>query len=962
MIWNAGQNIILTKQQRQSTYQGFNKYTNEVQNYELNIAGLPNNGIDRNSSLSNSAGSAALAALRLHQTPQINQSSAPLRPPGSIGRINSLNNRSNSLKTYVYHPKGSYTPGQATIPNARRYSSLTSNKAPIPRSPVISHMGSTTSMDGRQPLGVLTESHRYGGNEEADIVITTQTTKVVDGKGRLQSITTKTIKTLPDGSNIIETTARNISRTSSRNNSLRNNSLLTLKHENYNLHKIDETLQDFEYNYELDSNRHLVDGGNLPHDQDLYENSDALNLNVDTSPTNSVSNKSTNQAKPLKSILKTTPTIEQGAFEDDSVNLHSPIELESPKHPYKTLGSPASQPPKFKVPDLRESSKGLKQPGFASPNKESNRSVTSGNSIKFNDNVETIPIYESDFRAPKVSNQELYNKAMQVAMEKVYGQSQLQESSIASPNSGDFAGDKLSQKVIAKKDKQDKLLSILGHSGVNDNYIYENHHRDFKLHSLRDGEPVKESTHKERAKLEKKKRKEYEKLQKEQEKQKALDLKRQQKLEADSKKQAENDTKKVNNKRSLFRRRKKDTDPTTIASDLSSNASTTGPTYNYLSPLEEPKVVQNEVQSETFINPPLTQNSQVIQEGLSKPLKSLQDRNVESVQPNATIQPNDTIQPDEPVRPDERVLNNVHGNELVTVVEDSTIHSKKNENVSTALEDKLLSNVQLDPTSNDPDGHVVESSILRPVLNEIGSDSAEDPGLISDLDEYEDVLNTTLSVTESNLGANQIVESSHPLDGNSIASAEYLKDAVGVLSPEKVHVESDVKIIPDESVVPAKVTEDLNKQNLSNLIISDKEDVNDTLPQPLIPELNASSRFSADLSAAIKRIADSEEETSVSPPGAEIMTQKPPNKEELISKQNAQVTESRSYGHNRTSSEGLISHFTLSTTNDQPETTHQIPDDVYKEKIVTSSKPKKLKQSKFKEKILKYFVNSYDRK
>lgn len=135
---------LFGSRKRQSN-QGFRKYNNELYDYQSaqqsqqNIAGIPNNGIDRNASITNSAGSAALAALRLHQNSQpLQQTSAnrsnSLRTNSlsAVNRANSLSNRStsnraNSLRTYSYHPKGSYTPGQATIPNARRFSSLNSN-------------------------------------------------------------------------------------------------------------------------------------------------------------------------------------------------------------------------------------------------------------------------------------------------------------------------------------------------------------------------------------------------------------------------------------------------------------------------------------------------------------------------------------------------------------------------------------------------------------------------------------------------------------------------------------------------------------------------------------------------------------------------------------------------------------------------------------------------------------------
>lgn len=77
-----------------------------------------------------SAGQAAAMALRLHSSPQKSQQQQPQQRTAAqtqYARAQSLTSgRSNSMRQYTYNPKPSYVPGNASIPNARRYNSLTS--------------------------------------------------------------------------------------------------------------------------------------------------------------------------------------------------------------------------------------------------------------------------------------------------------------------------------------------------------------------------------------------------------------------------------------------------------------------------------------------------------------------------------------------------------------------------------------------------------------------------------------------------------------------------------------------------------------------------------------------------------------------------------------------------------------------------------------------------------------------
>ena len=76
-----------------------------------------------------SAGQATAMALRLHSSPEITTTTTTT----ADSRSNSICKgtiidfgKINSMRQYTYNPKPSYVPGNASIPNARRYNSLTS--------------------------------------------------------------------------------------------------------------------------------------------------------------------------------------------------------------------------------------------------------------------------------------------------------------------------------------------------------------------------------------------------------------------------------------------------------------------------------------------------------------------------------------------------------------------------------------------------------------------------------------------------------------------------------------------------------------------------------------------------------------------------------------------------------------------------------------------------------------------
>lgn len=550
----------LFSRKKRNDYQGFAKYTEA---YTPPAVQQPRSQSMTNASL------AALAALAMHNK---NDQAAPeqsyypsLQAYQASGRANSLaGNRANSMRSYTYNPKPSYqagpaanrsyslrsnslrgappirsnslsqrpAPAAARAPQVQRASSLTQKPTLIGRT------GSLTRSPLSQRAGSLTGSQRglnslLGFNEEdeefneEDVISTTKTTKVVDSMGRTCSITTETIRTLPDGSNVVETTTKNLSRPTSRSNSFRNNSL-TINHSNanYNLNKIDEDLQDFDYNY-LDQHPSQPPRLNYGHEEPSREsnNSQSLGPAFDapsrskefvqnsapppareqiepaTSPLNSASPR-------LKSILKHSPNVPRPILPPDvsadrlKHNL-SPNEADF-KDAHEQLHDPYSQPQKATVAS----------------------NASGGNSIKFLEQVEEIP-YEAnaqnlaEFSRAESLKQEkekqdsilMYEQAMKVAMERVYGTSEAPALALTPPQtpkehfeSPQAKVDDLADKKVKKDHKREK-----DEGGVSTNYIYENHHKDFALRSLRGEEEPGSSSRKERAKEEKRQKKEEEK-------------------------------------------------------------------------------------------------------------------------------------------------------------------------------------------------------------------------------------------------------------------------------------------------------------------------------------------------------------------------------------------------------------------------------------------------------------------
>lgn len=1096
-----------------------------------------------------------MAALRLHQNSQpIDQPSNRQNiylPPGSnanrsnsIRRSNSINsstNRSNSLRTYSYHPKASYTPGQAGIPNARRYSSLTSSTSlgnfqqaqAVAASTLAQRPKRLSSINSQTSLPKQT-LYEENSEEEGETVVTTQTTKVVDSQGRVTSVTTKTIKTLPDGSNIIETTTKNISRSNSRTNSLRANSLLASQRDpNYNLQKIDEDLQDFEYNYELDNQNHAdhqYPAANRDHqlDPDLQHNADSLRLNTEqpNSPlrneslrNNSLRASSINSGtkklsdsppKPLKSILKNTarPYFDEteerltsnGVENNENVpetlpSDHGPSETPVDNHPYKSIGKPLSEPPKLKVPDvprvqptsqtienrvhspqkslphsptlrqspsmrqsLRTSPNTKQAPVFRSPNthtsppnsKSDMRSLTSPQgSIQFDERVETIPIYDSYSKPKEQDNHDLYSKAMEVAMEKVYGGPKLQNDA-GSGSIPETEG--IPESVIEKKNKQDKKLEIIGHSGINDNYKYENHHKDFAIHSLRDPEnkTLKSVSRKDRAKEEKKQQKEYENQMKQEEKNRKLEMKRQAKEEARMKKEAEKEVKKSSPKRSFFGRRKKDnTDVSTLGSEVSNlsanspsaTANTVSPqqfespanardyAYNsptrnnysipeddVLHPVPEKTIPEQTIPEQTIPEqtiPEIVPEQRAIPEQAEPIPESLPQSKAEESIPLTTpqIEPTIQLEPTEP-EPPVKVRGEPVFMEQEPPVEPEPVFEKKGLDEPEIVLERAEGLEDIPETSGiiaEPEDQVdtgvskvpeleevgTYSGIPIPILNEVTTDSEihDDSALATEDEDYlqspsskrleaEQYYEAKSGASETQAAFESPTKGDH--DGTILQKSETSDSEQGtyqepeVTEPVATEMETKEEPVtsefqPNSNVLASDVS---NKEiperhyNLGDLIKMGKS--NDTTEDSFVPpdahydsDSDVSSRFSSDLNAALRRITDDKGNQILDPSGEPaneeaigngILSNEPKTALDPPSSKSAPVTDSSD------DRSPQPSRSTMATKEEfKPNTIGNFDDTIITNKTdKTKTKTKTKKPSKFKSKILKYFVNNYE--
>ncbi|CAK9441948.1 uncharacterized protein LODBEIA_P57770 [Lodderomyces beijingensis] len=431
---------LFDRRRRETSYQGFSKYAQDINTYHhpTQHAGLPivPSSQQRTQSLTN-AGQAAVAALRLHSSP-VSQSPAAAAAAaaaaakgqakaGAVPRSNSLSMassaRSNSLRQYTYHPQASYTPNTRNAPVARRSNSLTlQSRNSLTRS-------SQLARQKYQQQNNLQEETNEDLEEE-DYVVTTTTTKVVDSQGRTSSITTKTIKTFPDGSNIIETSTKNISRNNSRANSLSSanyNRTNSMSHQiPVKLSQIDEDLQNFDYDYQVDD----VPPANLRLNTDdssqgfttlekihepvsveseakdnarLGEPFDEPQPQPHSRPSQKRASSLTSQNQPPKSILKHS-VVAPEAQQDNQAQVHSPTvqsptaaaaaaaALTSPKpmssatpspqqqqqqqqqhyqHPYKNLSQGTSvqqqQPQQQPVRTLRSPTSPTSKPSIGSP-------------------------------------------------------------------------------------------------------------------------------------------------------------------------------------------------------------------------------------------------------------------------------------------------------------------------------------------------------------------------------------------------------------------------------------------------------------------------------------------------------------------------------------------------------------------------------------------------------------------
>lgn len=996
-------------QRRSESYQGFAKYSEDLNRYlQTGANGLPSQADPHRSlSFTTGAGQAALAALRMHSQPS-NQPVLPVsqHPKTNVRRANSLtaaSGRSNSLQTYTYHPKGSYTPGQATIsPSTQKRHGLLNRLSLIsslqpPRQPRLNSLNSQGSFS--RPYALPEEDEL-----EQDTVVTTRTTKVVDLQGRTQSITTETIRVLPDGSNIIETTTKNVS----RSNSLRTNSLLASPPQaNYNLTKIEEDLQDFDYNYQLDDRqqhqgRTVQQGRNVQQPKELgspiRERPAVLSNELRA---NSITNSIDSTSRPLKSILKKKESAreQQAEIDGDSPDFKDATDTFSDSntnsHPYKNFTKAA--PPKAEVPRLPNTGLGISHAPEKSPvikqlgqavnfsHPPRHEDASSNGSIKFLDKVETIPIYNDQVN-PEVleevkndkrreeeehhRNVELYNRALMVAHEKVFG-NKTSDAAVEndhfsappvnlSPQAGlrKFSLTSNLSSLMENKQKKERRPDDSPQTGVNNSYRYENHHKDFASHSMRDSAGSKLSTRKERAKEEKQALKKKEK-----EKQEAEKL-----LEKELKKQEKEKRKSTKFGGGFFKKRNKEPESSATTQENSS----LGPDSIQANPVDlaipehvgnERTLTQDTIPDSdapllTFIAPtqevPVQASREVFERG-SDPHRLQQ------------VAPRDDPLAVELEGSDLAALNGSHAevtaeNAVPTVssFETGLISPTVPEPVPEAGSEQSSDTIPEAPAETDALNHVKIDSLEPDNLHDAEKHSF--PISVPVLSEItpETTLETETrdSFTEDDFASPVPPESGEfgeisPDEGQRFEEGQRNEDH------QKVALEPDVPLQHDgvspinqqvSDEVPEVVSEDASKVILTDAIppealpVAVPESVpNETLPTLVSGQNGAPVVLTTQLNNVVPVVGA--HETAVLEP------------EEDIKEVNAQPTSSLPLQHRASDNQQKAGNHEKAAIHQNPQTKYK--DNAHPEVIV--KKPTSKKSSKFKEKIFKYFVNTYDK-
>ena len=851
------------------------------------------------------------------------------------------------------------------------------------------------------PINELDED----GEEEA--VITTQTTKMVDAQGRLTLITTKTIKTYADGSKEIETTKKNISRSGSRANSLtaapRNNSILSAGGTAYNLSKIDEDLRDFDYNYEeegLTLNTGLgeplksldLDSKAPPRDHSAERRRDELR-SLESSP-----------SKPLRSILKNTQrpnffpegeSLAQSSEEtagvapaqDPLTPKMSPTLNQKPFQPPPSL----TQPPKVKVPatpdashldhrsvlssQLSPSAYSSSHRDYAPPHKRQSSSPNS--SIKFVSKVETIPIPRSE---PKqLTEQELYAKAMEVAMQNVYGKKEDPETSGL-----DSKGD-LKKLVVKDAAKRNSIAATT--PGVSENYVYQNHHKEFPTHSMRNGD-TKLSTRKERVKEEKKKLKAQEKEERQQKKLEEKEKKDEEKDSSKKTQEIEKEKKKQEKKplRGFFFGRRK------------SSSHEVNETSSLLQAPEDSVKINTEADTSTsktshllpgsFLTSPDSETlPQFANHDTQEHAASLVETMPESIPDTEPLPAPSTHLTAEPLpKLSETSQDDVIASTATRKLGDP---SELAEDLHSAPQDIMVDVPSIEEQAGDLPSPSVDANMIEvPVLNEVASLSSQDEELVDE------------SATARTSLDPWVGSGSPPL--NKFISK--VQDTSKEPSGQELTEQNEVPVVIEDLV--ANSSSDLGKAH-EKLVIPETEPLSVDAPTGNVLEkvelglsgpLEADSEIPAEPIPTTKTSESAESfnvvpivarnsETGVTPepvltmPSANIIPAAPITATETAEKLvltepvptalTSEETVSSHRGLNEDSSEKLAPGFqkqtngTLESDSNNPALeTHQPGDaneKVSSPSIEVNSRGEPKKKSKFKHKLFKYFINSYDK-
>lgn len=286
--------------------------------------------------------------------------------------------------------------------------------------------------------------------EEHNDIVSTKTTTIVDPYGNTQSVTTETIRALPDGSSVLEKTTQ-FSKPGSRCNSARSQTRTNTIIDKRSMSRIDEELNNFAYSY--------LDERSPSMTKSIHKQAANPGLNQDTSaldPKPACETKSQAQnvdesEKRLKSILKKTQDLGQL---NDSTNITDSV-----------------------------------NENFV----DNDCSPKVSENLDFQDSKD----YFQTERPTNSFESKLTREHEQKDYAEAFEDSKIPKIKFA-PSTNEIKGTNSFRSKLQQKSDSANSFEVVDHergeNGLKYDYTYQNHHRKFRAHSLRSNSRTYENT------------------------------------------------------------------------------------------------------------------------------------------------------------------------------------------------------------------------------------------------------------------------------------------------------------------------------------------------------------------------------------------------------------------------------------------------------------------------------------